>query len=917
MQNNTRNDNLLLIAFLLSGFSGLGYEIVWVKLLGLSLGSETVAVYGVLAGYFGGMSLGAFLFHKRVKTAEKPALWYVCFEVVLGIYAIIMPIIFSKLPQFLPIILNNIVGQNNSITGLFISFLVAGVIFLPATICIGATLPALIEARRRNLPEDNKGRGMGRLYGTNTGGATIGIFATVYFILPRFGMLWGSLILALCSFGAAWCAILWTKNYPVKEYSAAGNSKVPDKKGREVFALFILLFLTGFAGIGFEVIGMQILSQVFRNTIYTFANILGVFLVGTAIGAWIYSFIIKKVNDSFNTIIGVLLAGLTFSVTLAAFPLTNSLTILHTIAPLAGSSFIQHLTGELSVACLIFFIPTVFMGALFSHIVSQFTEQGVGRAVAINTLGATVAPVLFALIFIESFGYTGSFYLVAGTYFVLFTLAVLVWKIHPLITVVCLFILIATGLSVPKDCVILNVRKGQRIVKRYEGIMGQVMVLEDKDPSYKKQRNRYLQVDRFYTMGGGDVIKEKRQGYMPLLFTPGEGRILYLGVGTGIFVSTARAFDFDTIDAVEIVPAIIEALDYFAPVNDTLSKAENVNIYCSDARRFVFSTKNSYDVIFGDLFHPSRSGASFLLTFEHFKTIKSRLKENGIFVQFIPLYQYDLNTLKIVMRTFHAVFPFCHALLGRIDYRNVMILIGFNNDETDLKIDISRLQEKIDSIGVVRSIVHSAASLLAHYLLDSKGIYGFTGKGAINKDLHPRIMFDVPKLAYESIPTERLVTLSALLDKKMSFPEGLTIDTSDEKLSRFRNETARFGRAVASFLKAEILSFSVTSYEKRPEEAIELYIKSYESNPVFALNHGIPFILSPNLAKYHKKIFPRLIAATPHFKWLYIDYLNYLQNKAKDMEEFAKVLAQAAPVFGGEDSLNMVLKSSEMFKEGL
>ena len=305
-----KKDYLLLIAFLLSGFSGLGYEILWTKLLGLSLGSETVAVYGVLAGYFGGMSLGAFLFHKRVKTAGKPALWYVCFEVVLGLYAIIMPIIFSKLPQFLPLILNNIVGQNNSVIDLFISFLVAGILFLPATICLGATLPALVEARKRSLHEDNEGRGLGRLYGTNTAGATIGIFATVYFILPRFGMLWGSFLLAICSFGAALFAGVWNRNYYAVQEEVTDNIEISEERRGGSLALLILLFLTGFAGIGFEVVGMQILTQVFRNTIYTFANVLGVFLVGTAAGAWIYSVTIKRASLSFSSILGILLAGI-------------------------------------------------------------------------------------------------------------------------------------------------------------------------------------------------------------------------------------------------------------------------------------------------------------------------------------------------------------------------------------------------------------------------------------------------------------------------------------------------------------------------------------------------------------------------------------------------------------------------------
>ncbi len=919
MQNHkNNNDILLLIAFLLSGLSGLGYEILWTKLLGLSLGSETVAVYGVLAGYFGGMSLGAFLFRKRVKTAKHPALWYVCFEIIVAVYASIIPFIFAGMPSFLPMLLNSIVGQNISVIGLGISFTVAGILFLPATICLGATLPALVEARRRIISTDNDGRGLGRLYGANTAGATVGIFVTVYTILPRFGMLKGSFLLALCSLGAAFSAWGWHRKHETSHVEAnADEIKDEITTGEKSRVLLILAFATGFAGIAFEVVGAQILSQVFRNTIYTFANILGIFLVGSAIGAWFYSIFVKKAGISFSTTLGILLAGLTFSVTLAAFPLANSLAIAHSIAPLAGSSFIQHLAAELAVACLIFLVPTIFMGALFSHIVSQFTEQGIGKAVAINTLGATIAPILFALIFIGSVGYTGSFYIVAGTYFVIFSSVVILWKLKPLITVVSYCIIIVAGILAPKDCVILNVKRGQKIVKRYEGIMGQVMVLEDRTTSYERQRNRYLQVDRFYTMGGGDVITEKRQVYMPLLLTPGKGRILFLGVGTGIFVNSARVFDFDTIDAVEIVPEIIEALDYFSSVNNRLSKAKNVNFYCSDARRFVSATKNTYDVIFGDLFHPSRPGASFLLTCEHFKTIKSRLTEEGFFIQFIPLYQYDTATLKVVMRTFHAVFPKCHALLGRNAYRNIMILVGSKNDKTELSIPLNTLQGRIESNTNLCTIVHNPVSLFSYYLFDSKGISDFAGRGSLNKDLHPLIMFNTSKLAYKSVAAERVASLSALLNKKKSPPETMVTDPSDEKLRHFRNETGRFGMALTSFIKAEVLTCTSLSTKKRPEEAIELYVQAYEYNPVFALNQGIPFMLSPDFKQYHKKIFPRLIAATPHLKWLYIDYLGYLNNVVHDMEMHNEIYKQAAPIFGGEDSLNMVLQSTGMFKKGL
>ena len=39
---------------------GLGYEIVWTRELSLALGTEMMAVLGAVAGFFGGLALGAF-----------------------------------------------------------------------------------------------------------------------------------------------------------------------------------------------------------------------------------------------------------------------------------------------------------------------------------------------------------------------------------------------------------------------------------------------------------------------------------------------------------------------------------------------------------------------------------------------------------------------------------------------------------------------------------------------------------------------------------------------------------------------------------------------------------------------------------------------------------------------------------------
>ncbi len=915
MRNNTKNaenrDGLLLAAFLLSGFSGLGYELVWTKLLGLSLGCETLAVYGVLAGYFGGMSYGAFLFSRKIRSARQPALWYVVFEIVIAVYALILPFILIKMPAFMPVLLGGVVAENTSAMGLFFSLVIAGLIFLPATVCIGATLPALVEARKRSIPADNEGRGLGRLYGANTLGATAGIAVTVYALLPRLGMLYSSVILVVCTLGAALCAFIWQRKCAERVADKPEKAQAGEEKGKhEDILLLSILFGLGFAGIAYEVVGIQILSQIFRNTIYTFANILGVFLVGTALGAWLYSISIKRIRYEYFSVLVIMLVCLGVSVFLSAFPLVQSFRILQALAPLSGSSYMRHLFGEVTLACAIFLVPTICMGVLFSHITSRFTAAGIGRAVAINTLGATLAPLLFALVFINTLGYTGSFYLVAGTYFILFVFCILIWKPKLSITVIGLGLLLVTGLIAPKNLTILFNRENEREIKRYEGIMGQVMVVEKKSGSKSGSEYRFLKVDRYYQMGGGDAQIEHRQGLLPLFFTSGKGRILYLGVGTGVFVDAARSFDFDTIDAVEIVPQVLKVLPYFSAINNDLDNAGNVNLYNSDARRFVWASKNSYEVIFGDLFHPSRPGASYLFTVEHFRAIRLRLKDKGIFLQYVPLYQYDTATLKMVMRTFSSVFPKCHALLGRFGARNVMVLVGVNNDVNDLSITINTVQERLVNSPKINQAIPNIVDLFAGYLLDGEGIRKYAGEGKLNTDLHPRIMFTVPKLAYESIPGDRVASLSSLLDKKMTISQDLVTETTGASLRTFFMETDYYSKALISFLRAEILMKISVRTNIIEEKAIDLYVQAYELNPTFAMSRGMPFTLSPFLDKYHDKIFSRLIAATPGLKWLYIDYLKILKNRLHDEEQFRKVFNQSVPVFGSADSLMMILESS-------
>src|SRR5262249_25519668 len=72
-----------------SGFAGLGYEIVWTRVLSLALGTEMMAVLGVVAAFFGGLALGAFILDQPIRRAGSSRVAYAVLEAVIGLWGLI------------------------------------------------------------------------------------------------------------------------------------------------------------------------------------------------------------------------------------------------------------------------------------------------------------------------------------------------------------------------------------------------------------------------------------------------------------------------------------------------------------------------------------------------------------------------------------------------------------------------------------------------------------------------------------------------------------------------------------------------------------------------------------------------------------------------------------------------------------
>jgi spermidine synthase len=903
MAHAPRRDRALLAAFVLSGCAALGYELVWTRALALALGSEILGVLGVLAGFFGGMALGAFVLHDRVRRAINPGHLFARLEIAAAAFAAVSPWILVRLAQFLPRVLGPMAGDNDSPGALVATVLVAGLVLLPGSFCLGATLPALVEARRRAFPAEVDGRGLGRLYAANTIGATIGVLVTVHVLVPGVGLGLGALVLATIGLLAAALALRWCAHVDDRRPSRSSGpspaarpeidaSRDPDPDvAREPRVLLGLMLGTGLVGVGLEVVGVNVLSQLLENTIYTFADTLAVYLLGTALGAALYARHAERlVAGRPATVAAAMLVALALTTVAAAAAMQQAPAILAALSP-EGASFAEHLVAEAVIAALVFGPSTLLMGALFAHVAGLLAPGGVGRAYALNTLGSALAPFVFGVWAISSLGYTNALAAVVYAYLLLFGAFTWLRRFKPLWQIVPILAVVAAtaGPFSPGSLVLVQPGEGWTPLDVRETPLGLVIVSERAQGDGKLRR---LQVGRHFRMGGALAFGERRMGHLPLLLHPGAREALFLGVGTGATLGAVTSSTLARVDAVELVPAVLEELHHFASINGNVAEDSRVHLHAADARRFVAATTSAYDLVVADLFHPARDGAGNLYAREHFENVRAHLRENGMFAQWLPLYQLDEATLRVIVRTFLDVYGEAHAFLGVYNVQTpAIVLIGRDpaRCSTPLTIDLSLLVERLRDPVFGDLLMNDARDIFGAYLLDTEGLAAFAGEGPLNTDLHPRVATGAPRSAYEGDLARGRRNLADLLAARVRLPEGLVRDPDAARLPEFRADTERFATALDLYLRAEAARIEARSSDEEqasapPLTAVEAYLQAYEAAPEFAPARGMLYLSASWGREYVDAIFPRMQARTPQEPRVYQAWLDHLRRAGDDAQ---------------------------------
>ena len=775
------SDRLLLLTVVLSGFAALAFEIVWTRILSLLLGAEMVAVLGVLTGFFGGMMLGAWFTSGHAGRDPRPLKTFIILELVVAVYGLILPHIFFGIHEASPQWFTNLFSVQAEFWTLTFAVFFSGLLMLPATFCMGANFAYLVAANRRYYSSTRQSdKAVGRIYAANTFGAVLGTLSSVYLFLPVFGFIGGSVCFSLVSLLAVGTVLLYLRKIPTDPIQASGirhQIETVREKNTSNTSWLVLLFLTGLIGIGYEIAVVHGLKQILENTVYTFANILSVYLLGAAAGSWWH----QQRKEKSERVIRSLRLSL---IALSLFPVINMLLtifIANKSAALENNNwpFGVNLFLEWLITAIFFFVPAFFMGVLFPAIFQFVQKAQTGRAYALNTLGSTLAPFLFGIILLPFLGGQWMLFIIALLY-----IGLLLWLRNKLYlrwaTAGLLGLSLIAALAIPKNPFLNSyLPDGWQVLKHKEGYQGAVVVTElpgEQGPLGLPQR--LLQVNGKFKMGGGASFLEKRMGHLPILQHASVDTILFLGLGTGTTLGAALEYPLKDITGVEIQPEITEFLPLFSAFHNNATESERTHIYTADARNFARRTTKRYDLIVCDLYHPARDGAGMLYTQRHFENLRAILQEGGAVMQWLPMYQIGQKDLKLILRTFLTVFPETHLILG--SYNANTPVLGLYGSLRPVKWQIGKVQNLLYRKSI-RASIENPADLTNSYICGPLSLKTDVGEGPLNTDKHPRLIFDAPRQVYRPQKELAMENFGWMLSLRKQFPAGL-LSMDDQQL---------------------------------------------------------------------------------------------------------------------------------------
>lgn len=754
----------LVLLLAASGCAALIYEIVWFQLLQLVIGASAVSLGFLLAAYMGGLCLGSALFARFIPARENPLRIYAFLE--LGIAA------FGLLALYgVPLVEKLYVATAFSgFFGMVWRGVIAALCLLPPTLLMGGSYPAISRWVERTPRQSSR---LGLLYSANIAGAVVGTAAAGFWLLRVYDMAvttWVAAAINVCVALFAMAIVSRSRTpAPATEPSLTSALRAPG-----AMLIYIAIGFSGLTALGAEVVWTRLLSLLLGPTVYTFSIILGVFLIGLCAGSSAGSFIARRVREP-RLALALCQVLLAVAVAWTAWMVSSVLPYWPVDPWLSVSPWF---TFDLDVMRTIRAIlpATLLWGASFPLAIASCAAVGEdparlsGEVYAANTAGSILGALAFSLLLIPAIGTQNSERLLiwlslAGAAAALAPLV----RMKPALTaklvasaaasVALVWILSATVHSMPWQAIAY----GRRIAP----IMHDVLVAGDTNttPLYIGEGvdssvviTQRGDVRGFYVSGKSeasssllDMRLQRMMGHLPALIhsiSPAAQSVLVVGFGAG---TTAGSFvpysDVSRIDICELEPLIPPASEkYFGNVNGHVLADPRTHVFYDDARHFILTSPDKYDIITTDPIHPWVKGTSTLYSKEYYEMVRSHLTSGGVAAQWLPIYESDAETVRTELATFFSVFPNATVWSNFLNGDGYdLVLIG---SVDPVRININELESRLGQPSfapVVKSLteigIDSVPDLIATYAGRAQDLSAFIGNTPVNNDLNMRLQF--------------------------------------------------------------------------------------------------------------------------------------------------------------------------------
>lgn len=621
----TGRDAELSLLTLTAGVAGLSYELLYARLLGQYLGEAFHVRGAVLAVFLLGIALGSWL-TPRVRRF-LPGI-----QCGLGTFALAIAAIHTLAFDSLVTHVVPIVSTSPAVTLAVVALLLAA-----PSIAIGVAVPLFAERLTSR-------QGYATSYGLYNVGAALSILAIEYLVLRAVG-----LTITLVLVGALDVLIglrLWSHAPPTQAATRAAES-APDR------AKLFILAAAGFVASVYQMFALK-QAQIFWGPFSeTFA--LHLFVVIAAIGAT--SLVLARWKVSFGRWLTAIACGLPLAMLLPSVLLSLYPVVVENAASLPRALW------QVAFFCGVFLPPFVLIAGMLPSFWASHPDQRGWRALTANSLGNAAGFASYMLLVHPLFGDLAIALGIALGFGIL--AAAYCRKI-----VVALCIVPILGLALGFD--------GRHMQMSFRDFYSPRAYAAARSPKDQLETIRVFDntlvhrtapngsssatVDGHRTLrihGRHGNVAELLHGVLPLGYVRERGRALSIGVGTGISTG-ALAESFSEVTAVEISPAVLEALARFGKHNFGLLARDDVELILGDGMTHLYQQSSSYDAIISTVDGPFYRSSSKLYSREFFALARSRLRPHGVYAFWLDQ-AYSRSVNETIIATAREVFDVCHA----------------------------------------------------------------------------------------------------------------------------------------------------------------------------------------------------------------------------------------------------------------